>query len=82
MQRGDWKGQDIRGVGGGLGLGIGGGRTRTMEDVGRAYPHSQAFPLSNCILQVIKNWTVGRPGNEEGPCKVFYLGTSIYYSNS
>ena len=24
----------------------------------------QAFPLHFCILQVIKNWTVGRPGNE------------------
>ena len=24
----------------------------------------QAFPLRFCILQAIKNWTVGRPGNE------------------
>ena len=24
----------------------------------------QAFPLSFCILQAIKNWTVGRPRNE------------------
>ena len=24
----------------------------------------QAFPLRICILQAIKNWTVGRPGNE------------------
>ena len=24
----------------------------------------QAFPLYFCILQVIKNWTVRRPGNE------------------
>ena len=24
----------------------------------------QAFPFHFCILQVIKNWTVGRPGNE------------------
>ena len=24
----------------------------------------QALPLHFCILQVIKNWTVGRPGNE------------------
>ena len=24
----------------------------------------QAFPHSFCILQVIINWTVGRPGNE------------------
>ena len=24
----------------------------------------QAFPLRFCILQAIKNWTVGRPGNK------------------
>ena len=24
----------------------------------------QAFPLRFCILQAIKNWTVGGPGNE------------------
>ena len=37
--------------------------------LGRHWCHSrdkiyQAFPLCFCILQVIKNWTVGRPGNE------------------
>ena len=37
--------------------------------VGRHWRHScdkmdQAFPLRFCILQAIKNWTVGRPGNE------------------
>ena len=26
----------------------------------------QAFPLRFCILQVIKNWIVGRPGDEDG----------------
>ena len=30
----------------------------------------QAFSLNFCILQVIKNWTVGRPGNE---AKIFFL---------
>ena len=34
----------------------------------------QAFPLCFCILQAIKNWTVGRPGNEAttlvGPTQV------------
>ena len=32
-----------------------------------SHPHDkmdQAFPLRFFILQVIKNWTVGRPGNE------------------
>ena len=24
----------------------------------------KAFPLHFCMLQVIKNWTMGRPGNE------------------
>ena len=28
----------------------------------------QAFPLYFCILQLIKNWTVGRPGNEATMC--------------
>ena len=28
------------------------------------YPCSQAFPLHFCILQVIKNWSWERPGNE------------------
>ena len=37
--------------------------------LGRHWRHSrdkwyQAFPLRFCILQAIKNWTVGRPGNE------------------
>ena len=37
--------------------------------LGRHWRHShdkmdQAFPLHFCILQVIKNWTVGMPGNK------------------
>ena len=37
--------------------------------IGKHWHHSrdktyQAFPLRFCILQAIKNWTVGRPGNE------------------
>ena len=37
--------------------------------LGRHWCHShdtmnQAFPLCFCMLQVIKNWVVGRPGNE------------------
>ena len=37
--------------------------------LGRHWRHShdkcsQAFPLHFCTLQAIKNWTVGRPGNE------------------
>ena len=29
---------------------------------------NQAFPLCFCILQVIKNWTVGRPGLHKHIC--------------
>ena len=41
----------------------------TSVYLGRHWCHSrdkwyQAFPLRFCILQAIKNWTVGRPGNE------------------
>jgi len=37
--------------------------------LGRHWHHShdkcsKPFPLHSCILQAIKNWTVGRPGNE------------------
>ena len=31
---------------------------------------SQAFPLCVCILQVVKNWTVGRPRNEAMFCSM------------
>ena len=41
----------------------------TYVYLGRHWRHShdkmdQAFPLRLCIPQVIKNWMVGRPGNE------------------
>ena len=37
--------------------------------LGRHWCHSrgkisQAFPICFCVLQAIKHWTVGRPGNE------------------
>lgn len=50
------------------GDGIGGGRTRTMEDVGS-------------ILQVFKNWIVGRLGNEARKDQGVLSGNK-YYSNS
>ena len=31
---------------------------------------NQASLLNYCMLQVIKNWTVGRPGNEATECEV------------
>ena len=39
-------------------------------DVIHAVKCSQAFPLHVCILQAIKNWTVGRPGNEAMFCSI------------
>ena len=43
--------------------------------LGRHWHHShdkiyQAFPLRFCILGVIKNWMVGRPGNKATACSV------------
>ena len=32
----------------------------------------QAFPLRFCILQVIKNWTVGRPGNKANQTPLYH----------
>ena len=40
----------------------------------------EAFPLCFCILKAIKNWTVGRPGNEAMmyiyPCTVYFVAYS------
>ena len=38
--------------------------TLVDTDVIHVIKMDQAFPLHFCILQAIKNWTVGRPGNE------------------
>ena len=47
----------------------------------------QAFPLSFCILQTIKNWTMGRPGNEATVIVhmtynivIYVLGPSLFQS--
>ena len=64
--------------------------------LGRHWHHScdkwyQAFPLHFCILQPIKNWMVGRPGNEAnsspheahevngGICRASVLATTRFY---
>ena len=38
--------------------------TSQPPETDRGDKMDQAFPLCFCILQVIKNWTVGRPGSE------------------
>ena len=44
------------------------------------HPHiiqmDQAFPLHFCILRAIKNWTVGRPGNEASVHVLWQLAPS------
>ena len=39
----------------------------------------QAFPLHFCILQAIKNWTVGRPGNKATITKTLSLQQSSQF---
>ena len=37
----------------------------------------QAFPAPFCVLQVIKNWTMGRPGKEATNGSTHGLGTGL-----
>ena len=52
------------------------GTTPCFVYLGRHWRHSrdkmdQAFPLHFYVLQVFKNWTVGRPGNKTAMCPLW-----------